>query len=97
MNFYDFGVQCALRDAGFVKQAGLFSPATINEALLPLIRQGRSLGRGLMHEGMHLGEHGLRHKGIAQVGHTLEGGEGGVPEYLAPPNSPAQNQLMLRR
>ena len=96
MNFYDFGVQCALRDVGFVKQAGLFSPATINEALLPLIRQSRSFGRRLMHEGMHLGEHGLRHKGIAQVGHAIEDGGSEIPEYLAPPNSPAQNQLMRR-
>ena len=83
MKLYDLGVQCALQDAGLLKEAAAFNPAYFEE-LLPLVRQGRVIGRDIAHEGAHWGEHIGRHKIQAQ----LMGHDKGDPSEITGPYTP---------
>jgi len=98
MDFYDFGVQCALQAAGLLKQAGIFNPELVESTLLPILRQGKGFGRELVQEGAHIGKHTVQSKATSQVGHLIEDDKPGsnIPYNLAPANSPAQRQLMRR-
>jgi hypothetical protein len=91
MDFYKIGMTLALREAGLVKQAIEIPFGALDDVLMPLIRRSKFFG----HDAMHLGKHGLQHKGIAETGRVLgDEGHGSTPALGMPPISPAQQRLM---